>query len=191
MKAEPIRKPADIEKFKNYFLKRGKVRDFAMVVVGLNTALRCSDILALTWKDVFDFKLKKFRNYIVITEKKTKKINKIRVNKLIINALKMLKKSIGKIEADGVLFKSQKGENKAISRIQMYRIIKKAADELSLEGNISCHSLRKTFGYAALKNGVSPFVIMFLFNHSSFAVTRLYLGIDQDEKDAVFLKLLI
>ena len=90
-----------------------------------------------------------------------------------------------------MLLKSQKGKNKAISRIQMYRIIKSAAKFLNIDGNISCHSLRKTFGYNAYKSGVSPAMLMELFNHSSFAVTRRYVGIDQDEKDKIFLELVI
>jgi len=78
---------------------------------------------------------------------------------------------------------------KAISRIQAYRIIRAAAEALRLPNRVSCHSLRKTLGYHAWKGGVSPAVIMEIFNHSSLSVTRRYLGVSQDDKNSVYLGL--
>ncbi|GHV45888.1 hypothetical protein FACS1894204_11720 [Synergistales bacterium] len=88
---------------------------------------------------------------------------------------------------NGFLIKSRKGG--AISRIQAYRIINVAAKALKFCFRVSCHSLRKTFGYFAWKFGISPAVIMEIYNHSSFAVTRRYLGVTQEDKDKVYLKL--
>jgi len=84
------------------------------------------------------------------------------------------------------IFKSRK-TGRAIGRIQAYRIIRAAAEALEFQGRVSCHSLRKTFGYHAWKSGVSPAVIMEIYNHSSFAVTQRYLGVTQDDKNAVYL----
>ena len=77
--------------------------------------------------------------------------------------------------------------NKPLSRSQAFRIIKTAATESNLPEHISCHSLRKTFGYYAWKCGIAQAVLMNIFNHSSFQVTKRYLGIAQDDKDEVFL----
>ena len=65
-------------------------------------------------------------------------------------------------------------------------IIKKAANACNISGVVSCHSLRKTFGYHAWKQGISPVLLMNIYNHSSFVVTQRYLGIEQDDRDNVF-----
>ncbi|MCL2388700.1 MAG: tyrosine-type recombinase/integrase, partial [Defluviitaleaceae bacterium] len=75
------------------------------------------------------------------------------------------------------------------SRIQAYRLIRTAAEALDFSQRVSCHSLRKTFGYHAVKSGASLAVIMEIYNHSSYAITRRYLGISQDDKNAVYLGL--
>lgn len=84
------------------------------------------------------------------------------------------------------LFPSPKKTDAPLSRFQAYRMIIDAAKAVGIEEHISCHSLRKTFGYHAWKQGREPVVLMAIFNHSSFAVTKRYLCIEQDDKDEVF-----
>lgn len=49
--------------------------------------------------------------------------------------------------------------------------------------------MRKTFGYYAWKYGTQPAVLMDIYNHSSYEITKRYLGIKQDDKDSVFLSI--
>lgn len=46
--------------------------------------------------------------------------------------------------------------------------------------------LRKTFGYHSWKKGVPIPVLMELYNHSNQSITKLYLGISQDDIDDVY-----
>lgn len=76
-----------------------------------------------------------------------------------------------------------------INRVQAYRIIKEAAQAAGLDEYVSCHSLRKTFGYFAWKQGVPPAMLMDIYNHSSYKITRRYLCIEQEDKDDVFMNI--
>ena len=93
-----------------------------------------------------------------------------------------------KIQPEGFLFENKRTKN-AISRFQAYRIIRGAAESLRFKFRVSCHSLRKSFGYRAFKSGVPLAVIMTIYNHSSIAVTMRYLGITQDEINKVYLNI--
>lgn len=186
-KTDPIRKREDIARLKKYFLMQGNIRDYAMVSVALNTSLRISDLLQLRWGDVYDLKHNIFKDYIDIIEKKTGKRNRIIINEEVKQSLMLLKDSFANISAENYIYRSRVGENRPIVRSTAFKIIKKAVCDLNLEGVISCHSLRKTFGYQAWKMGTPPALLMSIYNHSSMEITKRYLSIDQDDKDAVFL----
>jgi integrase len=186
---QPIRNKNQIRELANYYLKRGQLRNYVLIVVGVHTALRISDLLRITWGDVYDFEQKRVRSSITVTEKKTGKTKTIALNKTAVSALAMYASQKHAapegLSPSGFLFESRRTKA-AISRVQAYRIIRDAAKNLGME-RASCHSLRKTFGYHAWKSGVSPAVIMEIYSHSSFVVTRRYLGVTRDDTDGVYL----
>ncbi|MBP3568900.1 MAG: tyrosine-type recombinase/integrase [Lachnospiraceae bacterium] len=124
-------------------------------------------------------------------EKKTQKQNIVAINSSIIEALELLQATEAKVAPEHYLFMSRKGENRPITRNYAFTLIKNASHTLGFEDNISCHSLRKTFGYQAWKQGVQPALLMSIYNHSSYEITKRYLGITQDERDEVFMKVLL
>jgi integrase len=183
---QPIRSKLQVRELSAYFLKRGEIRNHVLVVMGVHTALRVSDLLNLTWNDVYDFDRGCVRGSVTVSEKKTGKTKTVLLNKSVIAALALY---VPSAKRHGFLFASRKGGNHAISRQQAHRVISAAAEDIGFAFNVSCHSLRKTFGYLAWKSGESPAVIMKIYNHSSLAVTQRYLGVTQDDLDACYRKL--
>lgn len=185
----PIKRKEELEALKDYYLtQKPNLRNYALIVTGVNTALRISDILELKWKDVYDFDHEEFRHQIILREQKTHKENCIAANRNIVNGLSRYKESLPPVSPSQYVF-SGRDKGTALSRSQAYRIIKQASKMLRLQGNISCHSLRKTCGYHAWAGGANPTTLMVIYNHSSFQITKRYLGIDQEDKDQVFLNL--
>lgn len=189
--AQPIRNNEDLLCFMNYYRTIApNSRNYLMMVMGLNTALRISDLLGLRWGDVYDSALEKYKVHLSLVERKTDKSSLILLNRNVTEALSVhmaqMQKRGRQVNPGDWLFENQKRPGNPISRIQAFRIVRKAAQDCHLEGVISCHSLRKTFGYYAWRQGVEPAMLMNLFNHSSFANTIRYLGIEQDDRDRVF-----
>lgn len=186
---QPIRDRQELQNFSTYYKdEKPNLRNYALVVLGLNTALRISDLLHLRWNDLYDFEKLCFRDHLLIKEQKTGKRNRIAVNEKAREAMEMYFNERNPAE-DEFIFSKRTNPYKPLSRSQAYRIIKDDANHTTSEEAVSCHSLRKTFGYFAWQEGVQPALLMDVFNHSSYAITKRYLGIEQDEKDLVYLNI--
>lgn len=190
---QPIRDYQTLQQFKVYYLYTSpNPRNYALCIIGLNTALRITDILNLKWINIWDFKRNKFQNHLEIIEQKTGKKTKIALNYAAKDALLYLyRHSSLPIYSESYIFRSNRSNNQSLSRSQAFRIIKTAATGCGIYEHVSCHSLRKTFGYHAWKQGVPPVMLMDIYNHSSFQITKRYLGIIQDDRDEIFLKIKI
>lgn len=184
----PIRDGKKLEKFKEYYLTEKPVyRNYALIILGLNTAFRIGDLLNLRWKDVFNERTEQLREHIRVKEQKTGKERVVAVNAAVAEVLENLRETLPDADGEQYLFPSARKEGIPLSRSQAFRIIREAAEQTGIEERISCHSLRKTFGYQAWKQGAQPAVLMDIYNHSSYRVTRRYLGIEQDDRDRVYL----
>ena len=179
-----------MKKLAGYFEEKGQVRNFVMVVIGFATGLRITDELNLKWDDVYDFEHDRFRTHIDLTERKTKKPKQAKINRSAREALQKLLDLLrkrGTVAADSYIFSNGRENENHISRVHAWRLITNAVKALAIPGHIACHSLRKTLGYYAWKyEHASEIVIMGIYNHSSFEVTKRYLGIVQDDYDAVY-----
>lgn len=183
---EPIRNKKQLKALGEYFLQRGQLRNYVMVVMGAHTVLRISDLLQLKWSDVYDEERGEFYPHVTVWEKKTGKTRTIALHKQIIHALRLYLP----YRRGDFIFVSNRRDGRAISRIQAWRIIHAAVTAVGVMGKIACHSLRKTWGYHACRDGkVPPVVIMNVYNHSNFATTLRYLGIEQDDLDDAYLGL--
>ena len=184
---EPIRDTRKIEAMKK--MLAGSKRDSLLFVMGINTALRVSDLLSLTVGDVWGSG--KPRHAVKLKEKKTGKIKEFPLNQAIIKELKMYLKERFRGDTpapDKPLFVSQKG-GAALGRRQAWRILSDAGRSIGLE-SIGTHTLRKTFGYHVFqRSGGNLALVQKLLNHSSSGDTLRYIGLDKEEMDAVYLEL--
>ncbi|MGG0718709.1 site-specific integrase [Robertmurraya massiliosenegalensis] len=165
---QPIRDVEKIAAMKEV-LMRQHYRNYFLFVLGINTGLRISDLLALKVSDV------RGKSHIVITEQKTGKLKRFKINH-------ELQEHISQFTRDkdsaAFLFQSRRGTER-IHRVQAWKILNAAAREVGLD-EIGTHTLRKTFGYHFYQQYKDVAVLQQIFNHSSPAVTMRYIGITQD-----------
>lgn len=168
---QPIRDYEKLEEIKR-ILKAKNERDYILVMVGLYTALRISDILRIRVEDIK-------KDYLNLREKKTGKHRRIYLN----NELKKaLKDYIKDKQPHEYLIRSREGVNNPITRARAYGVLNEVAQEVGLD-SIGTHSLRKTFGYWAYKDTKDVAALQKLFNHSYPEETLRYIGIEQDGVD--------
>ncbi|WML44078.1 site-specific integrase [Neobacillus sp. PS3-40] len=182
---EPIRDRKKIDDIKKYL--QSNKRDYLLFVLGINSALRVSDLLELKFEDLIDANLKPL-DHIKLKETKTGKHNKIAISKGVKKAIVDYVKHYYKGQLSDYIFYSRKGNNQPIQRQMAWRLIKKAADVVGVK-DIGSHSLRKTWAYHSYKAGTDIVIIQDMLNHSSPSVTLRYIGITQDEKDRAVLTL--
>ncbi len=171
--AQPITDMKLIKDLMEVYKKGSK--QYLLLAYSLNTGLRISDILRANVKDSLQGIWKD-------REDKTGKEKLIQLNP----KLQLLIRDYvqeHQLQEHDYLFYSNKNRDKPISRVQAHRIVAHSGDMIGV--TLSCHSLRKTFGYMAYKNDVDLSLLQYIFNHSSQAVTLRYIGITQDEANKV------
>ena len=159
--------------------KDGNYKISLLIALGCFTGLRISDILALRWKQILHVE------EFAIIEKKTGKKRTLRLNPQLQQHLAECYEQILPLGINAPILVSQKGTIFTVQRINV--ILKEAKRKYRLKvKNFSCHSLRKTFGRQVYnmnsENSELALVkLMELFNHSSLAITKRYLGLRQEE----------
>ena len=166
----------------NLIRKLAKDENYKMsllIALGCFTGLRISDILALRWEQILS------TEEFTIIEKKTGKKRVLRLNPQLQQHIRECYEQIKPISVKSPILVSQKGTVFTIQRINV--ILKEIKRKYRLKvKNFSCHSLRKTFGRQVYnmnsENSELALVkLMELFNHSSLAITKRYLGLRQEE----------
>ena len=182
---QPIRDVKHVRAIIDHYKNAGQHRNHLLILFGIHSALRIGDMLKIRWHHVYDFTNQCPHTSLTLREQKTGKTKTLALHSKITKALALY---VRNSKAHDFLF-ANPNTGKAITRTQARRIIRSAGEAVNLPRGISCHSLRKTFGYHAWKCGISPAVIMEIYNHSNLHATRRYLGISQDDLDAVYMEL--
>lgn len=166
---EPLRTSAEIDDF-IWAVSQGRcgARNRMIVLIGINTGLRMSDILGLTVGQV------RHQDRALIIEKKTGKKRWL--------FLKNLRSELTRFTdgraATEPLFCSSRG-TRAITVNGVYHVFQTASQSLN-RPDIGTHTLRKTFGYHYYQQTNDIAGLMMILNHANEAVTKRYIGIERD-----------
>lgn len=189
---EPIRDRKRIAQIKNQLRGEGRYRDLLLFVVGINSALRISDLLQLRISHFVD-EHNHIRRRFAIKEEKRGKRQEVVINDSIREALDEYLSAYPGVTSDPdyfVFFNSRANSfREPIKRGQAWKFITLICQDVGLRGNYGTHSLRKSWGYHARLNGVDLALIMYKLNHASLAYTKRYLGITDDELEEVVKRL--
>ena len=182
----PIRDEDDLHNVINFYKKKRDRarsdskrrlydRNYILILTGINTALRFSDLRRLTVEKV------KY-NYIYQRDKKTGKENKITLHTDIYNELlKYIARN--ELHDSDYLFWSSKGVNKPLTRVMGYNIMQDVKEGCKIHYNIGTHTLRKTFGFWFYKQTGDVVALQYILNHATPAQTLIYIGMQKTEVD--------
>ena len=157
----------------------GDYRMSLLIGCGSFFGLRISDLLTLTWSMLIN------DDNFVINEKKTGKRRQVKINKDFQKHIKDCHDALNITNDSQKCFLSQKKVVYSTQRINVLFKEIKVKYHLKIE-HFSTHSLRKTFGrkvYESSGNDAAMALMRLseLFNHSSPRITKIYLGIRQEE----------
>lgn len=131
------------------FYGRFAARDRALFVLGTKSGFRISELLSLRIADVIQ--AGRIVDRVTVRRAKMKKKLEGRTVKLNHAAKAALMTwidqlhGLGYMSADDFVFQSRVGGNRAICKVQAWKIIHRTAVDAGLTGTIGTHSLRKTF----------------------------------------------
>lgn len=167
---QPIRSIEKIEDMKWSLKKYCGERDYILFLIGINSALRISDLLRLKTKQL------KGKRRFTILEGKTVKARTVILSDAV---YEKVQKYICNNKSDW-MFPSRK-KDRPITPTQAYRQLIKAAEMVDIYDGIGTHTMRKTFGYWYYKQNKDIAKLQMILNHSHPQVTLKYIGITSEE----------
>ena len=157
----------------------GNYRMSLLIGCGCFFGLRISDILTLTWSMLLD------DNKFTLNEKKTNKRRTVKINSDFQQHIKRCHDALHITNDNEKCFLSQKKVVYSTQRINvLFKGIRKRYN-LKVE-HFSTHSMRKTFGRKVYESSgenanMALMKLSELFNHSNVGITKIYLGIREQE----------
>ena len=184
-KVQPIRKLEQISRIRRNLRTPETAVWFALFGIGINTNLRVSDLLNLTWDQVWMDDSRELRDHILLTEQKTGKKRRIKINPKVIEALAYLLENIPPPERTDPIFRNSI-TRKVYSRERLSRRMGEEAKKVGIQDPIAIHSLRKTWAYHAVVTFHQPIaIVQAALNHATQKQTMDYACITDDEIEIV------
>ncbi len=162
----------------------GDYRMSLFIGCGSFFGLRVSDLKQLTWSMLLD------GESFVLNEQKTGKRRIVKVNHSFQRHIQDCYDVLGIKDKNEPCFLSKRGTIITTQNLNIKLKEVKVKYRIKVE-HLSCHSLRKTFGRRVVEQAgenseMALIRLSEIFNHSTPAVTRRYLGIRQEELDEVY-----
>lgn len=166
------------------------IREKTLLTIGFCTGYRISELLSLTVADVSTDGAIHSHVTVKAVHTKTKTSRSVLLNS---DAKKALQSLVSWLKAKGLtdkttpLFLSRKrattGEVKAINRQQAHEIIKTLFAKIGEFGNVSTHTLRKTFAARIYEQTDKLELVQIALGHKSINSTISYLAFGNDDVD--------
>ena len=192
--------PLTLEEYtqiKNYFFCRenyfknmcNNIRNFLYIVLSVNLAGRCGDIIKLRVCDVLneDGTLKK---YVCWMQEKTRAPQSVLINSISQDALVKYFSELGTYKMSDWLIPNFKRPGEHMTVDGMRKALKRACADLEIcqDKHIGTHSLRKTYDNVALTRDSSQKNIVFAAKHLGHIAVNdknllRYIGMEQAEYD--------
>lgn len=157
----------------------GDYRMSLLVGCGCFFGLRVSDLRKLTWGMLLN------EDKFILNEQKTGKRRTIKINSDFQKHIQQCYNALEISDIDEACFLSRKNMVMSTQRINVRLKEIKKKYNIKID-NFSCHSLRKAFGRKVFESSgenaqMALVKLSELFNHSSVAITKIYLGLREKE----------
>lgn len=158
-------------------------RDRTLFTLGFRAGYRITELLSIKIKDVYQFgqvvpKLRVRRGNM-----KGKNVSReVPLHPEAREQIALLLREFDILDPELYLFKSRKGVNNPITRIQAHYILKDAVRHFELQGTVATHSFRKSFAkrlYEYFDHDLKK--LQLALGHSDIKTTIVYLDPDREE----------
>lgn len=180
---QPIRDQNKILGIKKRLREQKHPRDYLLFVMGINLALRISDLTALKIGDLINDKGEP-ADSLDLRVGKTNREQVIELNETVRDAIAYYLKKTKASDPSKFVFTAYRTGNR-LNRVRAHQLTKNWCEGVGLYGKYGTHTLRKTWGFMARQSGIDLSIISEKLGHLNNQVTRRYLCLSQQEVGAV------
>ncbi len=150
---------------------RGGKRDRAILELLYGCGLRISELINLCYRDI------EFEAGFVRVLGKGGKQRLVPIGGYAAEAVRAHEAGGGETD-DGLIFRNRQG--RALSRVSLWKIIRRAAIRAGISKSVSPHTFRHSFATHLLQGGADLRVVQEMLGHADISTTQIYTRLDQE-----------
>lgn len=172
-------KPKDIWTLRVHLQMEDRVRELALLNLGIDSKLRGCDLVALKVRDVCHGD--QVASRAVVLQHKTQRPVQFEITAPTRDALQKWIKTAG-LKSENFLFPSRLHDSPHLGTRQYARILERWVEQLGLDpANYGTHSMRRTKATLIYRRTKNLRAVQLLLGHSKLESTVRYLGIEVDD----------